>query len=190
MAKISHIWKHFDADELSAGELSESQELYLKTLLKLHQVFALIDVDWSKATAGEEHFSEILESMKQHGGLEYLPRERTADGRVFEHASECSILLKHLMRAEQVEVKDLTNKPIFQVVVSGKEEEQAQEGCKLKKELIKIAIKSNGHLELYFHGYVIYSYVSYVAGAIGKSAEEFEAIVKANPELARLQVLD
>jgi hypothetical protein len=34
--------------------------------------------------------------MKEHNGLNYVPRETTPDGRVFEHASDCRVLIDHL----------------------------------------------------------------------------------------------
>ena len=34
--------------------------------------------------------------MKLKNGLNYVPRERTPDGRMFEHASDSSILIHHL----------------------------------------------------------------------------------------------
>jgi hypothetical protein len=75
--------------------------------LKIHQLFALVDVDYTEVFAFEKVSSPILESflhshymaiaaqLKLHSGLNYVPRERNADGRVFEHASDCRVLIDH-----------------------------------------------------------------------------------------------
>ena len=34
--------------------------------------------------------------MLEKDGLNYVPRERTTDGRVFEHACDCKVLISHL----------------------------------------------------------------------------------------------
>ena len=38
----------------------------------------------------------IASQLQEHSGLNYVPRERNADGRVFEHASDCRVLIDHL----------------------------------------------------------------------------------------------
>lgn len=42
-------------------------------------------------------YQEIYEELNLHNGLNYVPRERTPDGRIFEHASEASTLLNYLV---------------------------------------------------------------------------------------------
>lgn len=42
------------------------------------------------------HFKEIAEELSTQNGLNYVPRERTTDGRVFEHAADCKVLVDHL----------------------------------------------------------------------------------------------
>jgi len=42
------------------------------------------------------HFHEVAEALAEHNGLNYVPRERTTDGRVFEHAADCKVLVEHL----------------------------------------------------------------------------------------------
>lgn len=44
----------------------------------------------------EKHYFEIQEQMKKYNGLNYVPRERTPYGRMFEHASDSKILIHHL----------------------------------------------------------------------------------------------
>ena len=36
--------------------------------------------------------------MQKHNGLNYVPRERSSDGRVFEHAADCKVLVEMLSR--------------------------------------------------------------------------------------------
>lgn len=42
------------------------------------------------------HFHEVAEELTANNGLNYVPRERTTDGRVFEHAADCKVLIDHL----------------------------------------------------------------------------------------------
>jgi len=38
----------------------------------------------------------LSSQLSEHNGLNYVPRERNSDGRVFEHASDCRVLIDHL----------------------------------------------------------------------------------------------
>ena len=76
--------------------------------MKIHQLFALVDVDYTEIFSSEKvsspiqemyqqrHYMAIASQLTEHHGLNYVPRERNADGRVFEHASECRVLIDHL----------------------------------------------------------------------------------------------
>lgn len=44
----------------------------------------------------KSHYQKIAEQLKQHNGLNYVPRERNPDGRLFEHASDSRVLIDHL----------------------------------------------------------------------------------------------
>ena len=46
------------------------------------------------------HFQEIAEELSEHNGLNYTPREQNEDGRLFEHASDCKVLIDHLVNLE------------------------------------------------------------------------------------------
>ena len=46
------------------------------------------------------HFQEIAEELTLHNGLNYTPREQNEDGRLFEHASDCKVLIDHLERMD------------------------------------------------------------------------------------------
>ena len=63
-------------------------------------MFALLDIDLAKASGSakeaQEALNDMLSQLNKHGGLDYIPRERTPQGRMFEHASDCKILIKHL----------------------------------------------------------------------------------------------
>ena len=64
-------------------------------------MFALLDIELSKALGSveggaQEALNDLITQLTQHGGLDYVPRERTPQGRMFEHASDCKILIKHL----------------------------------------------------------------------------------------------
>ena len=79
---------------------------FVETTFKVHQIFALVDVKFehvfptTSISIREKnlmtHFTEIAEEMSKHNGLNYVPRERTTDGRVFEHAADCKVLIDHL----------------------------------------------------------------------------------------------
>ena len=43
------------------------------------------------------HFQEVAHKLLEKDGLNYVPRERTTDGRVFEHACDCKVLIDHLL---------------------------------------------------------------------------------------------
>ena len=74
-------------------------------------MFALLDIDLGRAlNEPEEALKELISQLDKNGGLDYLPRERTPQGRLFEHASECRILLKHL----QQQVTDSTENEVKQ----------------------------------------------------------------------------
>lgn len=72
----------------------------------MHQIFALVDVKYEHVfptvSGGLRekniltHFREVAEELAAHNGLNYVPRERTTDGRVFEHAADCKVLIDHL----------------------------------------------------------------------------------------------
>lgn len=78
----------------------------MEIVFKIHQIFALVDVKYEHvfptvSTSIRDknlmtHFNEIAQELSSHNGLNYVPRERTTDGRVFEHASDCKVLIDHL----------------------------------------------------------------------------------------------
>ena len=45
----------------------------------------------------KQHADDILSALKSKGGLDYVPRERTPQGRVFEHAADSNLLIQHLL---------------------------------------------------------------------------------------------
>lgn len=78
----------------------------MEITFKIHQIFALVDVKYEHvfptvSTSIRDknlmtHFNEIAQELSSHNGLNYVPRERTTDGRVFEHAADCKVLIDHL----------------------------------------------------------------------------------------------
>ena len=75
-------------------------------MLKIHQIFALVDVKYDHvfpATAHAireknlmSHFQDVASQLLKKDGLDYVPRDRTTDGRVFEHACDCKVVIDHL----------------------------------------------------------------------------------------------
>jgi len=83
---------------------------FLEIAMKVHQAFALVDVDYEKVftadaflTNAKVHLAELIGEMSKHNGLNYVPRERTPQGRVFEHAADARVMVDHLMSFESVE---------------------------------------------------------------------------------------
>ena len=84
---------------------------YLEIALKLHQIFALVDVDYATAfpsgtsidrkTRAGTHLSELADQLAKHGGLNYAPREISKSGRVFEHAADSRVLIDHLAQLDE-----------------------------------------------------------------------------------------
>ena len=60
---------------------------------------ALVDVKFPANAEGlsdddfKKHCEEVSAVLDAQKGLNYVPRERTIEGRVFEHASETKILI-------------------------------------------------------------------------------------------------
>ena len=82
---------------------------FLTVTLRLHQIFALVEVDYAKAFGVSQtdraanvaaHFQEVAAQLKANGGLKY--RSGTAaeaaspTGRAFAHAADPSVLVGHL----------------------------------------------------------------------------------------------
>lgn len=66
-------------------------------------------IDFSMLTTDvKAHAEEILTQLKSKGGLEYVPRERTLQGRLLEHATDTKSLLKHLL---EVKLPKVTTAP-------------------------------------------------------------------------------
>ena len=82
---------------------------FLESTLKVHQIFALVDVDFSKVFPSNgtltlrnsnitSHYHDIVEQLSMCNGLNYCPREKSSNGRVFEHAADSKILIDHLIQ--------------------------------------------------------------------------------------------
>lgn len=99
LAKKTKKQFSFSEENLKEGPLRK----FLEITLKIHQIFALVDVKFeSVLTAATRnistvtHLSEVAEQLAAHNGLNYVPRERTSNGRVFEHAADSKVLIDHL----------------------------------------------------------------------------------------------
>ena len=88
---------------------------FLEIVLKLHQILALVDVSFEPVLPAKTmsvrsqnlpvHFHEIVEELQEHNGLNYVPRERSNDGRMFEHAADSRILIDHLLALDETNPK-------------------------------------------------------------------------------------
>ena len=69
-------------------------------------MFALVDVNYENVLPSIDqssrehhiisHLSEVALALLKHNGLDYVPRERNVQGRVFEHAADSKVLIDHL----------------------------------------------------------------------------------------------
>jgi hypothetical protein len=46
----------------------------------------------------------VADELYDNNGLNYLPRERSVDGRVFEHAADSLVLIDHLIDLDDSKV--------------------------------------------------------------------------------------
>ena len=103
----------FDFDK--GDELVRGTELrrFIEVTLKVHQIFALVDVDFAKVlpAAGDatsrdaaigEHLADITKALVEHNGLNYAPRPISPEGRLFEHAADSRVLIDHLQSMKTV----------------------------------------------------------------------------------------
>ena len=75
----------------------------LLSILKLHQVLSLVDIDFepilplSKFNVRLQnlpiHFSELLEEFKQFDGINYMAGDGSQDSKLLSHATEAKALL-------------------------------------------------------------------------------------------------
>ena len=89
---------------------------FLEITLKIHQIFALVDVSYTSVFSSgrgqnlQAHFNEITAQLNEHNGLNYVPREKSINGRIFEHAADSRVLIDQLRQIEDgAPVKDTGN---------------------------------------------------------------------------------
>jgi hypothetical protein len=102
-----------------------------------------------------------LQALTKKGGLDYVPRERTPQGRVFEHAADSNLLVKHLLSIKVPPTEKTTLKePVF--YISSKDDNK-KAALILNQDYINLTMMSNGKAELYFHAYFWTTYISGVS---------------------------
>ena len=140
----------------------------------------MLNVDFSKARElTAEHLGDLKAQMLAKNGLEYDPREQTAEGRQFEHASDTNSLITHLktLPARASEQSNLgATKEDFKINLVGDSEESQQDESKtsfisLKRSHFELTLRANGKAEIYFHSYFWSSYLDTVASACGQDIE-------------------
>jgi len=89
-----------------------------------------------------------------------VPRERTPQGRLFEHASDSKVLLK-LLQKTSGEVGKKGQETWFVRVEESVSDEarEAKTVLSLNRDFIDVALKSNGKADLYFHAYFWHSFI-------------------------------
>lgn len=135
---------------------------FVRAVLKVHQVLALVDVKYpssdSSAEETKQHFADVCAALNEKAGLNYVPRESTIEGRVFEHASEASILIEHLSTLGNDEPEsDVEISSGVEVTLV--DDASEVEGLTIQREYLELANKANGKADLYFHAYVWTQYL-------------------------------
>jgi len=131
-------------DKFSFTDKASAQDLgfrgFLETTMKIHQIFALIDVNYDQvfpSIAGTRsgslaaHYDDIIKQFKQNDGLNYVPREKSRGGRCFEHACDSRTLIQHLfsLKGASSSKADIGSNFYVQIVddKDGKTEEELNE---------------------------------------------------------------
>ena len=140
-------------------------------------------MDYSKAkSAPADHLKELTSKLQAKGGLDYVPRERTPQGRVFDHAADSRLLLSHLI---SLDVPATVSKvePVFWI--NSTESDDSSALIKIRKEFIELTLNANGKAELYFHAYFWSTYFEQIAQIAGGDQS---ALLKL-PEVLRMNKL-
>jgi hypothetical protein len=149
--------------EFTFQNIDGEADLILEGILKIHQIMALVDVTYpiSEGLSDEDlkkHCQELSTALDLKSGLNYLPRERTIEGRVFEHASDTKILIQHLASlkiSENSEPIEITQS--FKVELDTNDEVDGV--FSINKEFLSLTVRANGKADLYFHAYVWTQYL-------------------------------
>jgi hypothetical protein len=64
------------------------------------------------------HAKDILAALEKKGGLDYLPRERTPQGRLLDHAADSKSIIKHLTLIDSQPEEITLSEQLFAVSLS------------------------------------------------------------------------
>lgn len=87
-----------------------------------------------------------------------MPRERTPQGRLLEHASDSKPLITHLLAMDTA--KPPTEKLSEKLFYVSSKENDSSAALVLKREYVSLTLSANGKAELYFHAYVWTAYTA------------------------------
>jgi hypothetical protein len=100
---------------------------FIEITLKIHQIFALVDVNYesvfpassssTRTSSISNHFREMAEQLSMHNGLNYVPRERSTNGRVFEHAADSRVLIDQLVNLAEVKISSNKDNTYFVKII-------------------------------------------------------------------------
>ena len=100
---------------------------FIEITLKIHQIFALVDVNYetvfpsssssTRVNSINDHFREMAEQLQIHNGLNYVPRERSSNGRVFEHAADSRVLIDQLVNLPDAKVMTLKDNTYYVKII-------------------------------------------------------------------------
>lgn len=155
-------------------------------------MLALLDLSLEDALSNKDKaLKEILEGLSKHRGLDYVPKEQTPQGRLFEHASECKSLLAHLQGVPLDEALEAVKADdIYYIKLDGGDAESAENDSKtlfsLRRDFIDLALQANGKAELYFHAYF---WMQAITNLSQGTEEALDKLVASHVEVKRLKNL-
>ena len=164
-------------------------------LLKV-QMLALADFSLEDGLSNKENaLKDILEALGKHRGLDYVPKEQTPQGRLFEHASECRSLLNHLQRVPLSEsLEGVKAESIYYVKLEGGGGEDSSGHDErtlftLRRDFIILALQANGKAELYFHANFWMQAITSFCNAGANTEQALDKLVASHVEVKRLKNL-
>lgn len=191
---------------------------FLQITLKLHQTLALLDVSFDKVFPDNPddrdvnlsaHINEVSLALMQSNGLKYTPRERTAEGRIFEHVADAKVLVDRLVQLKSSRISTHSVTPYFVKLVEQTDENKSVELEKkfidkiaqdlkvsfknwfltVNKAYIDLTMKANGKADLYFHAYFVEQYIKSLELQAGSSSESIISELQNHNFMKRIQGL-
>lgn len=157
-------------------------------------MLALVDFSLEDGLSNKEKaLKDVLEALGKHRGLDYVPKEQTPQGRLFEHASECRSLLNYLQSVPlSEEAEGVKADSIYYVKLEGAGDSATHDErtlFTLRRDFILLALQANGKAELYFHANFWMQAITSFCNAGSNTEEAVDKLVASHVEVKRLKNL-